>query len=222
MLAKPQLLKSLGFVFGFTPHRERTQTDRFERRLLAFLIPFVVSSAWIAATPLKARCQVNSPKTNKEVIELCNRHTKQSATSASFDLNILGHLGAKLGFSKTKLIEISDSIYFLLGQEENDCRLLVSGIINKEEYRDSEARILETFSVLQRYRETAEKSAEERVSVKPTSADPVKLLEELFKKVPPPKAGVVKRPASFLKSSSVGEQFDEVIDLARKSRDRDY
>jgi hypothetical protein len=218
MPANLQFPKRLALALN--PAKDRTPTRRSARCISAFSI--VLVGGWCAIAAPGVQGQVKSLMTNKEAVQLCNRHTRQSATSATFDLDILGKLGTRLGISKTKLIEVSDSVFFLIGQEESDCRLLLSGIINKEEYRASQEKRLDTLAGLQKYRENAQKAAEEKVSAKPANADPSKLLEELNKKLPSPTGNVVKRPASFLSAASVGEQLDEVIDRARKSRDRNY
>jgi hypothetical protein len=167
--------------------------------------------------PQQDRGQDSPALTGKEIIKLCNRHTKQSATSASFDLSIIGSLAGKFGWGKSKLIEVSDSIYFLIGQEESDCRLLLTGVITKEDYRDNQAKRLEALITLQEFRENAEKANHEKVSAKPAQADPAALLAELLKKLPG--GGIVKRGGSDLEGP-VGEQLNKVVDLARKSRNR--
>ena len=93
-------------------------------------------------------------------------------------------------------------------------------VITKEEYRDNQARRLEALVNLQKFRENAEKAAGEKVAAKPPNADPNKLLEELNKMLPPPGGGIVKRGA--LLQGSVSEQLNEMIELARKSRVRNY
>jgi hypothetical protein len=222
MFTKVKFTKNPAFAFALISYKHKTSAKRSPRCVSTFTITMVLIGAWSALTAPEVQSQVQSLRTDKEVIQLCNRHTRQSATSASFDLGILGRLAAKLEISKSKLIEVSDSVFFLIGQEESDCRLLLSGIINKEDYRASQEKRLEVLAGLQKYRENAEKAAEERISAKPANADPSKLLEELNKKLPPPSGNVVKRPASFLRASSVGEQLDEVIDRARKSRIRNF
>jgi hypothetical protein len=186
---------------------------------LAFCMSILLLGACILAMASEGSCQTMSPLITKEIIQLCNRHTKQSATSASFDLNIIGKLSGHFGWGKSKLIEISDSVYFLIGQEESDCRLLLTAVITKEEYRDNQARRLEALINLQEFRENAQRAKNEKVAVKPAAADPAGLLEELIKKLPNPGGALVKRGGSELQGPVV-EQLNKVIDLARKSRNR--
>jgi hypothetical protein len=159
--------------------------------------------------------------TDKQIVDLCNRHTKQSAASASFDVGILARLSGILHIEKKALVEISDSVFYLIGQEECDCRLLLHGVLNKEEYRFGQEKRLEALTNLQKFRENGQKLANEKVAVKPPEADLSKLLEELTKKLPPPNGGVVKRGGSDL-HGTLGEQLNEVIEQARKSRNRNY
>lgn len=189
------------------------------QRARALCLSIVLLAACIVAMASEGRCQATPALNSKEIMQLCNRHTKQSATSASFDLNIIGSLAGKFGWGKSKLIEVSDSIYFLIGQEESDCRLLLTSVISKEDYRDNQARRLETLISLQEFRENAEKATNEKISVKPAPADPAALLAELIKKLPLPGGAIVKRGGSDLEGP-VGEQLNKIVDLARKSRNR--
>jgi hypothetical protein len=191
------------------------------QRALAFCISIVLSGACIVAMASEGRCQATSQMTNKEIIELCNRHTKQSATSGSFDLNIISKLSGKFGWGKSKLIEVSESVFYLIGQEESDCGLLLHNVITKEEYRDNQARRLEALIALHEFRENAEREAKEKVAVKPANADPNGLLEELIKKLPSHGGAIVKRGGSDLEGP-IGEQLNKVIELARKSRNRNF
>ena len=189
-------------------------------RTRTLLIAFALFSLLLTATTPKTRCQTNPPKI-ADVLKLCDWHVRQSTVSVTFDLTILSRIAGKLGLPKTKLIEVSDSIFFLIGQEEIDCRLLLWGVITMEEFRAHQARRLQTLIDLQKYRENAQKAVGESVLPKPKTADPDKLLEELNKKLPPPKGGTTQVPASFL-GLSLTEQLDKVIGQAKKSIERSY
>src|SRR2546422_26816 len=93
----------------------------------------------------------DKPLSVKDAIRLCDRHTRQSARSANFDLTILSRIRAKVDLPKNKLVELSDSVYFLVGQEEGDCRLLAQDIISVKDFRDNQASRLQTLLNLQKY-----------------------------------------------------------------------
>jgi len=159
----------------------------------------------------------DTPLSLKDVVKLCDRHTSQSARSANFDLSILSKVRAKVDLPKIKLVDLSDSVYFLVGQEEGDCRLLALEIIDVKEFRENQAKRLETLLNLQKYREAAQKAAGEPVSAKPKNADPDSLLDELNKKLPPVQSGTATKPASF-EGLSLGDWLENVLVDAKKAR----
>jgi hypothetical protein len=179
----------------------------------------LVSACMLFMAPAGRSQEAGASLSNKEIINLCNRHTKQSSTSVSFDFSILDRVAGKIALGKNKLIEVSDTIYYLIGQEETDCRLLLLDKISREDYRANQEKRLDALLALHQFRENAQKAAGEKVEAKPTGADPRKLLEELGKLLPGPK-GVVKRGFEDLQGP-IDAQLNEVIKVARKAGDRD-
>jgi|SRR5882672_2643552 len=208
------------FRFGLARNRNNARFGPYGSRVLAFSLSIATLALCMVAMASETRSQVSHQLTKKEVVELCNRHTKQSAASVSFDLGILAKLIGKTDIHREQLIKVSDFVFYLIGQDEVDCHLLLLDKMTPEEYRSGEGKRLEALVTYQHFRENAETSAHEKVTAKPPEADPNSLLQELLKKLPLPGAGGARRGGTDLQGS-VGEQLNQVIDVARKAGDRD-